>query len=245
MLEDSVFESARRRTNRSPLTIAYSVLLHTAAIGAFVLVPLLQMQAVPIPHLEALFPPPQFIHHDRIEVDPHKPAPRGLVPEPDAIVAPTVIPSEIARIVEAPSTISIDVPRSDRGMDIRSIFSEAVKKPEETLPVAPPAAEPEPATKTEDVPLRVGGGVQQANLIHQVVPNYPPLALQARIQGVVVLDAVINKEEIIESLRVVNGHPLLIRAAIEAVQQWMYKPTLLNGEPVVVETSITVNFSFR
>jgi protein TonB len=60
-----------------------------------------------------------------------------------------------------------------------------------------------------------------------------------------VLDAIISKEGTIDSLRVVSGHPFLVRAAIEAVQQWIYKPTLLNGDPVPVATTITVNFSFR
>ena len=244
MLEDSVFESARRRANRSPLTIGYSVLLHAAAIGVLVLVPLLQMKAVPIAQLDTLLPPPHFLKTSDVAVETHTPAPRELVPDPDAVVAPTVIPSEIARIVEAPSAASIDIPRSDRGTDIRSIFSEVVKKPEETLPPPPAPAEPESATKADDQPVRIGGGVQQGKLIRQVVPAYPPLALQAHVQGVVVLEAIISKDGMIDSLRLISGHPLLTRAAMEAVQQWVYKPTLLNGEPVT-ETTITVNFSFQ
>jgi periplasmic protein TonB len=245
MLEDSVFESARRRAKRSPLTITYSVLIHGAAIGVLILVPLLQMQAVPIPRLDALLPPPHFIKTDEIPVVKAMPAPRELVPDPDAVIAPTVLPSEIARIVEAPPAVSLDVPQSGRGASIRSIFTEAISKPEETLPPPPKPPEPEPAPARDEQPVRVSGGVQQALLIRQVLPTYPQLALQARIQGVVVLDAIINKEGTIDSLRVVSGHPLLIRAAIEAVQQWVYKPTLLNGDPVAVETTITVNFSFR
>ena len=72
----------------------------------------------------------------------------------------------------------------------------------------------------------------------------PALAKQARIQGVVVLEAEISKEGTIDNLKVVTGHPLLIQAAIDAVKQWRYKPTLLNGEPVPVVTTITVNFAF-
>lgn len=90
----------------------------------------------------------------------------------------------------------------------------------------------------------MGGNVQAANLLTQVKPVYPPLAKQARIQGVVVLEAQINKEGTIDNLRVITGHPLLIQAAIDAVKQWRYKPTLLNGEPVAVVTTITVNFAF-
>jgi periplasmic protein TonB len=85
--------------------------------------------------------------------------------------------------------------------------------------------------------------VQQANLIRQVKPPYPPLAKQARIQGAVVLEAVISKQGGVENLRVISGHPLLIQAALDAVKQWKYKPTLLNGEPVEVVTTVTVNFN--
>lgn len=81
-------------------------------------------------------------------------------------------------------------------------------------------------------------------MITQVKPAYPPLARQARIQGVVVLEAEISKQGTIENLRVITGHPLLIQSAIDAVKQWRYKPTLLNNEPVEVITTITVNFAF-
>ena len=90
----------------------------------------------------------------------------------------------------------------------------------------------------------MGGNVQAANLQSQVKPVYPPLAKQARIQGVVVLEAEISKEGTIDNLKVISGHPLLIQAAIDAVKQWRYKPTQLNGEPVPVVTTITVNFAF-
>jgi serine/threonine-protein kinase len=92
--------------------------------------------------------------------------------------------------------------------------------------------------------VRIGGNVIAANLISQVMPVYPPLAKQARIQGVVVLEAEISKEGTIDNLKVVTGHPLLIQAAIDAVKQWRYKPTMLNNEPVPVVTTITVNFAF-
>ena len=74
-------------------------------------------------------------------------------------------------------------------------------------------------------------------------PIYPPLAKQARIQGMVRLEAEISKQGTIESLRVVSGHPLLVQAALDAVKQWRYKPTILNNEPVAVATTIDVNFT--
>jgi protein TonB len=76
-----------------------------------------------------------------------------------------------------------------------------------------------------------------------VQPSYPPLARQARIQGTVVLQAIIGKDGSIEHLRAVSGHPMLIPSAIDAVSQWKYKPYLLNGEPVEVDTQVTVNFT--
>ena len=80
-------------------------------------------------------------------------------------------------------------------------------------------------------------------LIRKVPPTYPPLARQARIQGVVILQAQISKEGNIENLQLISGHPMLAPAAIEAVKQWKYKPYLLNGEPVEVETQVQVNFT--
>jgi protein TonB len=78
-----------------------------------------------------------------------------------------------------------------------------------------------------------------------VNPIYPPLARQARVQGVVVLEAIITREGTIHSLRVVTGHPILAQAAADAVQQWRYRPTLLNSDPVEVITTITVTFTFQ
>jgi protein TonB len=91
--------------------------------------------------------------------------------------------------------------------------------------------------------VRVSSGVQSGLLVRKVQPTYPPLARQARIQGTVVLQAQISKNGDIENLQLISGHPMLAPAAIEAVKQWKYKPYLLNGEPVEVETTVQVNFS--
>jgi len=103
-----------------------------------------------------------------------------------------------------------------------------------------PVAVPKVATPTR---VRVSQGVTQGLLIRKVQPNYPPLARQARIQGQVLLAAEISKDGSIENLHLISGHPMLAPAAIEAVKQWKYKPYILNGEPVEVETQITVNFT--
>ena len=85
--------------------------------------------------------------------------------------------------------------------------------------------------------------MQLANLIKKTQPVYPPLAKQARIQGVVHLTAVISKDGTIQNLQVISGHPLLVPAALEAVKTWIYKPTLLNNEAVEVITQVDVNFT--
>ena len=103
-----------------------------------------------------------------------------------------------------------------------------------------PTAVPKVATPQR---VRVSQGVSQGLLIHKVQPTYPPLARQARIQGTVVLQAQISKDGSIENLQLISGHPMLAPAAIEAVKQWKYKPYLLNGEPVEVDTQVQVNFT--
>ena len=91
--------------------------------------------------------------------------------------------------------------------------------------------------------IRVGGNMAVSNLIHKVDPVYPAIAKAAKIQGTVVLQAVISKDGSIENLHLISGHPMLAPAAIDAVKQWKYKPYFLNGEPVEVETTINVNFT--
>jgi protein TonB len=89
----------------------------------------------------------------------------------------------------------------------------------------------------------LGGQVEAGAVISRVDPVYPPLARQARIQGNVVLHAIISKDGHVEQLSVISGHPLLIQSALDAIRQWRYRPYLLNGDPVEVETTITVTFT--
>jgi protein TonB len=91
--------------------------------------------------------------------------------------------------------------------------------------------------------IRISAGVTKGLLIHRVEPTYPTLAKSARVQGDVVLSAVIDGNGQIQNLQLVSGHPMLVPAAIAAVKQWRYKPYLLNGQPVEVETTITVIFT--
>ena len=100
-----------------------------------------------------------------------------------------------------------------------------------------------PATPAPPERIRIGGNIQQTKLVRQPHPVYPPEAKAARVQGTVKLQATIGKDGTVQSLEVLSGDPLLVPAALEAVKQWVYQPTLLNGDPVEVLTQIDVNFT--
>jgi len=107
------------------------------------------------------------------------------------------------------------------------------------VPEAPPPPPPPPA------PVRVGGNIQAPKKVKDVNPVYPPIAQSARVQGVVILEATIGPNGNVQDVRVLRSIPLLDAAAIEAVKQWAYTPTLLNGVPVPVIMTVTVNFTLR
>jgi protein TonB len=114
------------------------------------------------------------------------------------------------------------------------------------LPAPKPAAAVTEETVSAPKPtverIKVGGAVQAAKIRKQVLPIYPPLAHKARISGTVVLEGIINREGQIEQLRALSGHPLLVQAALDAVRQWLYEPTRLNGNSVEVLAPIEVHF---
>jgi TonB family protein len=124
---------------------------------------------------------------------------------------------------------------------VRSLRARPSPAPDGTSTSANPAA-PELA-KPAASRVRVGGNVQASQLISRVEPVYPPLAKQAKIQGTVELSVVIGKDGKVQDLRVIRGHPLLVQATLDAVRNWVYQPTLLNGEPVEVSTEISVSFT--
>ena len=93
--------------------------------------------------------------------------------------------------------------------------------------------------------IKVGGNVTAARIVNRTAPVYPPLARQTRISGTVRLHAIIAKDGTVQQLEVLSGHPLLVQAALDAVRQWRYQPTLLNGEPVEVDTTVDVIFSLN
>lgn len=163
-------------------------------------------------------------------------------------MAPKSIPKEIAMIKEEemppPSAGggvvgSVGMPGGMPGGVIGSIIGNI---PLAAPPPPPPVKAAAPAAPQR---IRVGGNVQEARLSKKIVPTYPPLARSARISGVVRFNAVIGTDGRIQNLQLVNGHPLLVPSAQAAVSQWVYQPTLLNGEPVEVMTQIDVNFTLQ
>jgi len=240
MFEDSLIESGGRLHTKRGLTTGISFLFELILVGVLVLIPLLFTDALPRTQLlTALVAPP-----------PPPPPP----PPPAAVVhvvkqvqtdiingqlrTPTKIPQKVEMIKEdeAPPPVMAGVvggvpggvPGGSMGGVLGSVMSSI------------PTAVPKVAVPQR---VRVSQGVTAGLVIRKIQPTYPPLARQARIQGSVVLQAEISKDGTIENLRLISGHPMLAPAAIEAVKQWKYKPYFLNGEPVPVETQITVNFS--
>jgi protein TonB len=240
MFEDSLIESGGKLKTRRGRTSAVAFLIEFMIIGVMVLIPLIFTEALPKGQMMFLLvaPPPP----------PPPPPPAAAVVHVKQIQTdivngelrtPTKIPQKVKMIQEdeAPPAMATTgvvggvpggVPGGSMGGVMGSILS------------ATPVAVPHIATPTR---VRVSLGVSQGLLIRKVPPAYPPLARQARIQGVVILQAQISKEGAIENLQLISGHPMLAPAAIEAVKQWKYKPYLLNGEPVEVDTQVQVNFT--
>ena len=245
MFEQSLMSTAVGKT-RTSWTVALSFGLQVLMIGVGILIPLLNYYELPAGQLMGFLvaPPP-----------PPPPAPppvvtRKVVPEQyNPMATPVAIPDRVAIIQdeEPPPAASIagvvgGVAGGAVGGALGGVIGSIVSS---TPIVAPP---PPPVKKAPPPPpkrIRVGGAVSRANLIRQVRPVYPPLARQARIQGTVKLTAIISKTGSIEKLEVLQGHPLLIPAALTAVKQWRYRPTLLNGTPVEVVTQVDVNFTLR
>jgi len=153
---------------------------------------------------------------------------------------PTRIPKkiEMVREEEAPPAIAAGVvggiPGGIPGGQIGGVIGGIISSSSKNSMVIP---------RTEPVKrIRVSQGVTHGIVITKIEPIYPKLALMARVTGVVLVKAIISRDGTITELQVISGHPILVPAAIEAVKQWRYRPYLLNGEPVEVETSITVTF---
>jgi protein TonB len=160
-------------------------------------------------------------------------------------VVPNRIPVGVPRIEDGPEMMLAEAPAVG-GAGFGSVANGVPGGTSFTrlLTEAPPPPPPAPVSKPkEHAPVRLGGVVMEAKLIKRVMPVYPPLARQMRISGTVSLEGVISRDGKVINLQVVSGHPLLTQAAVDAVRQWIYRPTLLNGQSVEVIAPIQVHFT--
>ena len=232
---DELVESSviRKKTNKG-WTIFVSTAVQVLCVVVLILIPLIYTEALPRAMMATLLiapppPPPPPPPPAAVEVKVIKPVARlltqGRLMQQRAI--PTVV--TVFREAELP-------PEPPPGMGVFGGVDSLLGGLGEGSSGAPP---PPPARIQR---TRVGGQVQEARIIARPNPVYPPLARQARIQGRVVLHAIIDKEGRVSQLETISGHPLLVQSALAAVQNWRYQPTILNGEPVEVDTTIDVNF---
>jgi protein TonB len=261
MLEDCLIESRQPARSKKPLTLVVSVITHGSLVAALVLVPLFQEQL--LPHA-AIFDPlrPPEARSQVIDLAPaaaRQASPAQAAPAPTALIAPREIPINIADIEDEPIVGIVGVPpgqpgrNGGNGPNIPGLpgpeFGTRVAVPPPPPPPSPPPAPPKVPDPPPPpaAPIRKSSGVVMSNLVHQVQPVYPVLAQKTHTQGVVLLEAVIMRNGTIDParIRVITGNVLLNEAAIEAVKQWRYKPTLLSGEPVEIVTTITINFTFN
>jgi protein TonB len=203
------------------------------------LLPLIYTEALPWRQITALVnaPPPPATPATSSPDRARPSQPRSMLAEGE-LHMPSSIPRRVAIVHDEETTSGeraapdwVGVPGGTGTGVPNSVISNVMQIPPAMPKVAAPAK------------VRVSSGVAQGLLVHQVKPAYPSIAVQARIQGTVVLQAVIARDGTVKDLRVVSGHPLLVQAALEAVQLWRYKPYLLNNQPVEVDTQINVNFT--
>ena len=244
MFEDSLFATDPRRSPQRGWSAMMSFILQAALVILLIAVPLFYTEALPLDSIRGAIelpaPPPGR---------PPAPPPETARPRPSTsnldqqgrLIAVREIPKSVARINEhaVPPPVGdtgdgvVGIPTgygSPNGV-IGSFLSDAAR--------AAAAVRPAPAPSK---PVQISH-ISEGLLIHKVTPEYPQIARISRQQGTVVLHAIIGRDGAIEQLQVVSGPPLLVRAAVEAVQQWRYRPYILNGQPVEVETQITVNFT--
>jgi len=246
MFSESLLDFGKQN-KRHALATTTSFVLNCLAVGVMLVVPLMFTDTLPKAQLLTfLMAPP-----------PPPPPPPAAAEAVQKVVrqiqtdllntgqlrTPSRIPQKVQMIheEEAPPPLAVatggvvggvpgGIPGGSAGGVIGSILSSTAAAVPKFQPVVPQR-------------VRISQGVTRGLLVHRVEPSYPPLARAARVQGDVVLTAVISVSGDIENLQLVSGHPMLVPAAITAVKQWRYKPYLLNGQPVEVETTITVIFS--
>jgi periplasmic protein TonB len=218
---------------RTSVDVFVSVLGHSVVVAILIFLPLYFTQAINLKQYQSTFlaappPPPPAVGHVAPRV------PKSFF-QNDKLIAPKFIPKKIEQVKEEappPEAALNGVVGGVPGGVPGGILGGNAKVP----------APPPPKPVVHNGPYRVGGKVQAPQLIRQVQPVYPPLAKIARVQGDVVIDSVIDQQGKVTQMKVVSGNPLLIQAAMQALEQWRYQPTLLNGEPVAVDMVVTVHF---
>jgi protein TonB len=242
--------SVSERT-RKPWTVAISFAGQAALIGLAILVPLVSTEGLPhrLSIIDTLAEPPRALPHRPAQAPAKQAATVPFQMNRRVLELPAAIP-EKAAIIQDPEF----VPAAGVGVGVPGGFGDAAGSVngviDSLLSVRPAQPPPmlvvkQPAPPAPPKRIRLGGVVEESRLIAGPRPIYPPLARQARISGTVRLEAVISRDGTILDLRAVSGHPLLIPAAVAAVQRWVFRPTYLNGEPVEVATQIDVNFTLN
>lgn len=233
---------------RTGWTVMVSTGLQVVMIGAGIVVPLLSPDLLPQIVANAIYlappgPPPGRAPAPERAVRPRAEARR---PAPAGLYEPAAVPREVAQIIDEPAggpashEAGVWGGMPDAGPP-SALLSDLMKSKE-----APPPERPAPAavvTKPE-APRRIVlvSQLEQGMLIDRVQPVYPPLAIQMRIEGTVVLRTIVGTDGRVKELVVVSGHPLLVQAAATAVRQWRYRPTVLNREAVEVVAPVEVHF---
>jgi protein TonB len=245
MFEQITMADSARRSN--PWSFAVSITVQSAIVAAALAMPLVR-----VAQLETRMPDILFLPRPLSPRVPVQQTARAIIAATQPgrtyrpFQAPTRIPTHVATGPDLPNAPQFLVGGPAGAGDSNGVvgidlgFTQTIP-----LSVAPPepvkkAAPPKPAEPA--TPVQVSSTIQAAKLVFGPTPAYPPLAKQARISGTVRLAAEISADGHIANLRVITGHPMLVKAALDAVGHWIYKPTLLNGRPVVVLTEIQVNF---
>ncbi len=239
---DETFVDGTQKSGKS-LSLFVSTLIQLSVLCILLLIPLIYTATLPGVALKSLLVVPR----------PPVAAVKGSAPKRQTgpflrvltgreLVAPVAVPKQVNPIND--SGAPPDVAAAGIGVEPDGSTGSPLLGSGSNVPTAPaPAPAEEPKAKPLTGPLRVGTGAAEAKLINKVIPTYPALAKAARIQGSVEFTATISRGGDIENLQLVRGHPLLVRAARDAVLQWKYRPTMLNGQPVEVLTEILVNFT--
>lgn len=238
MFEQSMFASAPPIHTKQGWTTLVSIGIQALGVGILIIIPLIFTDVLPVRHVaEILRVPPAVPKAIEIVATSTQRISRAV---DGSLTQPIRIPTTVERIVDPstpadaavdPNAIGVEGSTGPQLSSLQNLLESA--RPRE-IPVAPLVAKP---------PVVVSSGVVAGLLISQVKPEYPTIARTTHTQGTVVLHAIIAKDGSIQSLRAASGHPLLVEAAVRAVRQWKYRPYLLNGDPVEVQTEIKVNFT--